>query len=224
MDLTGWALIGGRAGTPGAIREPAQSATTPNVPAGDPRGEPTWCTAGVCGWAPEEPAEVEAGVPSVTLEDVASFLPSLPDGAMEPGPGVAVRRLPANFISGATEQIVSAPLLDRVAEVRFTPVGFAWETGDGGRVESSSAGKKWAQLRTREFTDTATSHRYQERGWYEVRPTVTFEAAYRFDGAGWTPVGVLDVPAPVINVRVVTVDTRLTRGTCLEFPDDPGCR
>ncbi|MDR5700730.1 hypothetical protein [Agromyces aerolatus] len=61
-------------------------------------------------------------------------------------------------------------------------------------------------------------------GYYDVRPTVTFEAAYRFDGSGWTTVGELDVAAAPTRVRVVTVETRLTRGSCLDYPDDPGCR
>jgi hypothetical protein len=167
---------------------------------------------------------VEPGVAGVTLEDVASFVPAVPKGAMEPGAGIAVRRLPANFISHASEQVVSAPLLGRPAEVRFTPVAFAWDTGDGGRVESTTPGRTWAQLRVKELTDTATSHRYQERGWYDVRPTVTYAAAYRFDGSDWIPVGELDVAGDVMRVRIVTVETRLTRGTCLDYPDDPGCR
>ncbi|MDR5704563.1 hypothetical protein [Agromyces aerolatus] len=192
---------------------------------GDPRGTPSWCSAGICGWAPPSTAEpADPGTPGVTIEDIASFAPAVPAGSMEPGPGIAVRRLPANFISHATEQVVSAPLLGRPAEVRFTPVFYVWDTGDGGRVESAKPGRTWAKLRVKELTDTATSHRYQERGYYDVRPTVTFEAAYRFDGSGWTTVGELDIAAAPTRVRVVTVETRLTRGSCLDYPDDPGCR
>lgn len=163
-------------------------------------------------------------MPAVTIEDVASFVPKAPKGDMEPGPGVAVRRLPANFISHATEQVVSAPLLGRTAEVRFTPVGYAWATGDGGRIDSATAGATWAQLRAKEFTDTPTSHRYRERGTYEVQPTVTYDASYRVDGSEWIHLGTLDAPGEAMQVRVVTVETRLTRGSCRDYPDDPGCR
>lgn len=143
---------------------------------------------------------------------------------MEPGPGIAVRRLPANFISHAVEETVAAPLLGASVEVRFTPVGFAWETGDGGRIESVSPGRTWVDLRAKELTDTATSHRYRERGYFEVRPTVTYDASYRYGGSDWMPVGTIDATGESFRVRVVTVESRLTRGTCLQYPDDPGCR
>ena len=166
----------------------------------------------------------EASVPGVTIADVASFAPVAPRDAMEPGPGIAVRRLPANFISAATTQVVDGVVLDRPAAVRFTPVGFSWATGDGGRVEASTSGASWARLGVRELTDTATSHRYAERGRYDVQPVVTYAAEYRFDASGWVPIeGTLDVTGETFPVRVVTVETRLVRGDCLQYPHDPGC-
>jgi len=166
----------------------------------------------------------ETSVPGVTIADVASFAPVAPRDAMEPGPGVAVRRLPANFISAATTQVVDGVVLDRPAAVRFTPVGFSWATGDGGRVEASTSGASWARLGVRELTDTATSHRYAERGRYDVQPVVTYAAEYRFDASGWVPIeGTLDVTGETFPVRVVTVETRLVRGDCLQYPHDPGC-
>ncbi|MDR5700254.1 hypothetical protein [Agromyces aerolatus] len=171
------------------------------------------------------PAEPEASVAEVTIRDVASFAPGPVADEMEPGWGIAVRRLPANFISGATEQVVEGMLLGRPAAVRFTPVGFGWDTGDGGRVEASTAGATWERLGQKELTDTATSHRYEERGFYDVQPTVTYAAEYRFDGSAWIPiVGTLDVAGAPYRVRVVTVETRLTRGDCIRYPNDPGCR
>lgn len=225
VDLTGWEKLGGRppSGGSGGHAGPG-SGTGRSGKAPQGRGTPDWCAAGICGWAPATPAAADPGEPGVTLEDVASFVPTVPNGAMEPGPGIAVRRLPANFISHAEEEVVRAPLLGREAEVLFTPVRYAWETGDGGRVESATPGKTWKQLRAKELTDTATSHRYRERGYYEVRPIVTFDASYRFDGSGWIPVGELEVAGESMRIRVVTVETRLTRGTCIEYPDDPGCR
>jgi hypothetical protein len=142
---------------------------------------------------------------------------------MEPGPGIAVRRLPANFISHATEEVMSAPLLGDTVDVRFTPIGFAWDTGDGGRIESASPGATWVRLRAKELTDTETSHRYRERGSFDVHSTVTYDAAYRYDGSDWIPVGTIDVAGEAFRVRVVTVETRLTRSTCLQYPNDPGC-
>jgi hypothetical protein len=170
------------------------------------------------------PGEPEASVAGVTIRDVASFAPEAPADVMEPGRGIAVRRLAANFISQATAQVVEGTLLGRPAAVRFTPVGFSWTTGDGGRVDSPTAGASWKALRQKELTDTATSHRYAERGWFDVQPTVTYAAEYRFDGSGWIPIdGTLDIAGQAYRVRVVTVETRLTRGDCIQFPQDPGC-
>jgi hypothetical protein len=164
------------------------------------------------------------GVPAVTIEEVASFAPAQPADGMEPGAHVAVRRLPANFFSRATEQVVSGTLLGRRVEVRFTPVEFVWETGDGGRIRSGTPGKPWSALAQAEYTETETSHRYGQRGTYEVRPSVTYSAEYRFDGSAWQGIdGTLDVAGPPRSVRVVTVETRLTRGSCRQYPDDPGC-
>jgi hypothetical protein len=161
----------------------------------------------------------------VTIRDVAEFAPEVPGDVMEPGPGIAVRRLPANFISQAGQVVVDGALLGRPASVRFTPVGFGWDTGDGGRVESVTPGATWERLRVKELSDTATSHRYAERGYYDVQPTVTYAAEYRFDGSGWIPVeGTLEVAGDPYRIRIVTVETRLTRGDCIQYPNDTGCK
>lgn len=176
-------------------------------------------------WQPAEPTPSDdPGVPAITIRDVASFVPTPPADDLEPAKGIAVRRLPANFLSQATDQIVAATLLERPAEVHFIPVAFSWDTGDGGRVESDSPGASWERLRQPELTDTTTSHRYDERGVYTVQPTVTYAAEYRFDGSDWIPLdGTLNQPGPAYQLRIVTVETRLTRGSCLEFPTDTGC-
>lgn len=227
-QVTTWAFDGAKGtqsttatgtGRTGAGRSGGSSA-----PPTDPRGAPSWCTGAYCGWEADSPPSASEGQPGFTLEDVAAFAPTVPPGSMEPGPGIAVRRLPANFISHATEQIEAAPLLGDTVAVRFTPAGFAWDTCDGGRIESTSPGRTWSELRVKELTDTVTSHRYRERGYVEVRPTVTYDAAYRYAGSDWIPVGSLDVAGDPFRVRVVTVETRLTRGDCLRYPNDPGCK
>jgi hypothetical protein len=181
---------------------------------------------GACSDVNEPLADAPADSESIVLaiEDVASFVPTPPADDMQPAKGIAVRRLPANFLSQATEQVVSATLLGLPAEVRFTPVAFTWDTGDGGRVEATSPGATWERLRQAELTDTPTSHRYEERGAYTVQPTVTYAAEYRFDGSDWSLLdGTLDQPGPSYQLRIVTVETRLTRGSCLQFPNDTGC-
>ncbi|MRG59969.1 hypothetical protein GE115_08820 [Agromyces sp. CFH 90414] len=159
----------------------------------------------------------------MTLRDIASFRPAIPADVMEPD-GWAVVGLPANFVSGATAQTLAGSLLGRPAEVRFTPVGYAWASSDGGSVASGSPGATWAQLGAREFSATDTSLVFDERGTFQVQPTVTFTAEYRFNGSVWRTIdGTLDVPAPVRSVLVGEFDTVLVAGDCNERPTGPGC-
>lgn len=226
LDLRIFDRFAGTTGRAGG--EDGQRSSSADASRADRTDEPPEnCTQnGMYCWAegPKEATGAEPGLPAVTIEDLASFAPGPAAGQLEPAAHVAVRRLPANFVSDASEQVVVGELLGRPVEVRFTPVGFMWETGDGGRVESGTPGKTWSALRQDDYTDTATSHRYAERGTYEVHPSVTYAAEFRFDGSPWIPVeGTIDIPGETRQVRVVTVETRLTRGSCLQYPHDTGC-
>ncbi|WP_127794474.1 hypothetical protein [Agromyces sp. LHK192] len=159
----------------------------------------------------------------MTLRDIASFQPVLPADEMEPD-GWGVIGLPVNFVSGASEQTLAGTLLGRPAEVRFTPVAYSWAANNGASVASGSPGATWTQLGQREFTATDTSLVFTERGTYDVRPTVTFTAEYRFDGSVWRTIsGTLDLRSPVRTVLVGEVDTVLVAGDCNARPDGPGC-
>ncbi|WP_395245583.1 hypothetical protein ACGGZK_07145 [Agromyces sp. MMS24-K17] len=142
---------------------------------------------------------------------------------MEPD-GWAVVGLPANFVSGASVQVVSGTLLGRPADVRFTPVGYGWAYGDGQAGASASRGATWAELGQREFTDTPTSHRFAASGRYDVTTTVTYSAEYRWAGSGWRPIaGTLDLPGATTSVLVGELDTVLVAGDCTANPSGPGC-
>ncbi|MFF2371667.1 hypothetical protein [Agromyces sp. NPDC058110] len=158
------------------------------------------------------------------MRDIASFRPAIEGDVMEPD-GWAVVGLPANFVSSVSgTQLVAGSLLGRPAEVRFTPVGYAWASSDGGLVTSAGPGATWTELGLREFTATDTSLVFAERGTFEVQPTVTFEAEYRFDGSVWRSIaGTLDVPIQPRTVVVGAVDTVLVVGDCGARPDGPGC-
>lgn len=180
-------------------------------------------------WSPLDPCDLvvlpasESPEPAVTLRDIASFRPAMPADVMEPD-GWAVVGLPANFVSGASVRVVGGSLLGRPAEVRFTPVGYAWASSDGGRVASASPGATWAALGVREFSATGTSLVFAERGTYEVQSIVTFRAEYRFNGSVWRPIaGALDLSSPTRSVLVGEFDTVLVSGDCVVRPDGPGC-
>lgn len=179
---------------------------------------------GACARLPVTPAPAVPGAPAaVSLRDLASFRPAVPAGVMEPS-GWAIVGLPANFVAEVPVQVVSGTLLGQPAEVRFTPVGFRWVHSDGAVVASGSPGASWAALGVREFSETATSHVYAERGEYTVTLEVALAAEYRFAGPGWMPVaGTLSVSGVPERVLVGEVDTVLTKGDCMQYPDGPGC-
>jgi len=173
--------------------------------------------------APPSTPPAPGGPVVVTLRDIASFRPAPPATVMEPK-GWAVVGLPANFVADAEAQVVSGTLLGRTAEVRFTPVGYRWTHSDGAVVESASPGATWSELRTKEFTKTATSHVYASTGEYTATLEVVLSAEYRFGGSGWQSIaGVLAVAGDPVPVLVGEVDTVLTNGDCRANPSGPGC-
>ncbi|WP_210509170.1 hypothetical protein [Naasia sp. SYSU D00057] len=159
---------------------------------------------------------------AITIADIASFRPEPPELAAEPD-GWAVVGMPANFVADARQQVVPGVLLGQPAEVRFTPVGYTWDYGDGTSSTTAHPGATWDALGVEEFTPTATSHAYTQRGRVTAVLTVTFAAEYRFVGPAWIPVqGTLDVATSPMPVAVVTAETMLVAGTCTGG-SGPGC-
>jgi hypothetical protein len=159
----------------------------------------------------------------VTLRDIASFRPAKPQNTMEPG-GWAIEDLPANFVAGASVEVVSGLLLGQPADVRFTPVGYRWVHSDGAVVDSGHPGATWEVLGLREFSETGTSHVYAESGEYTVALDAVLRAEYRFAGSSWRSIaGTLTVAGDPQRVLVGEFDTVLTVGDCLAHPSGPGC-
>lgn len=204
----------------GASDVDASKSPPPPVPANCSPVDPT----DPCRVDVGEPMPEVSGEPTVTLRDIASFRPSIAGDVMEPN-GWAVVGLPANFVSSTSgRQTLAGSLLGRPAAVRFTPVRYAWVSSDGGLVASAAPGATWSQLELPEFTATDTSLVFERSGTFEVRPTITFAAEYRFDGSAWRAIdGTLEVPAAPRSVLVGEFDTVLVPGDCHARPDGPGC-
>lgn len=159
----------------------------------------------------------------VTIEDLASFRPDAGVQHMEPN-GWGIAGLDTNFFATVGGQILAGDLLGRPAEVRFTPVAYAWDYGDGTRTEHASPGGSWSASGAAEFEPTATSHVYERRGRYAATLTVRFGAEYRYDGGAWVPVqGTLRAVAPALSVQVVTGSTALVGSDCDRRTTAPGC-
>nr|WP_169582850.1 hypothetical protein [Microbacterium sp. MF43] len=187
-----------------------------NAPAPGPV-EPEECT-GLC-----RDSYSVATVPDLTLADLASFRPARPSLSGEPA-GFGVVGMPANLVATASEQTIPGTVLGWDVTVRFTPVAFAFDHGDGTSAVASTGGATWEDLGQAQFTPTATSHAYGRRGTYDVSVTVRYEASVDFGSGTWRPVpGYVTASAGGYAVEVVEVRTALVERTCRENPRGPGC-
>jgi hypothetical protein len=159
---------------------------------------------------PADPAADAEPAPAVTISDLARFLPASAALHAEPD-GWAVVGVPANFWADATSVTVSGELLDRAAQVRFTPQAYRFDYGDGSSRTAAAAGSPWSALGQEELTETPTSHVYRARGAVRARVTVVYSAQYRFAGGPWIAVaGAVSGTTPSQRVLVVVARTALT--------------
>lgn len=159
----------------------------------------------------------------IRISDLVNFVPMTPTSGMEPN-GWMVVGLPANFFASAEAHTRSGQLLGFPAEVRFTPVGYHWDFGDGSQATSASGGASWAAQGLAEFSPTATSHRFAGSGEYVITPSVEFAAAYRFNGGAWRNIsGTLSVPAAPFTATAGKASTVLVGQDCRSNPHAPGC-
>lgn len=162
-----------------------------------------------------------AGGP-LTISDLAAFAPD-PVAATSDPAGAGVAGLPTNFVAPATVHTRTGTLLDLPVTVRFTPTAFDFDYGDGTTTTSTTAGQTWTALHQPQFTPTATSHTYRDRGTYTTHVTVHYAAEVDL-GNGWFPVdGELTIPGPTQTLRIYQATTALVQHTCIEQPTAPGC-
>ncbi|WP_240640408.1 hypothetical protein [Microbacterium sp. 10M-3C3] len=173
--------------------------------------------------AEEEPAEEAPGIPPVTAADVASFAPDRPPLQAEPA-GVGVVGMPANFTAGVGAHTRTGTLFGRPVTVRFTPVAYVFDYGDGAVGRSSTGGASWQELGLPQFSATPTSHAYAARGTYTASVTVEYAAEVDFGVGTWFPVrGVVTAASGGYPVEIFEVRTALVDKTCVENPAGPGC-
>lgn len=185
------------------------------------------CTAARPGTpAAPPPADAAPGTPGITIRDVASFRPELATLTSEPN-GWAVRGLDANILATGGSSIRTGELFGTVAEVRFTPVAYLFDYGDGtAPVSTSTPGATWSALGLDEFAPTPTSHVYAASGTYTVTLLVDYAAEYRIGGSGaFTPIpGTLAIPSTPIEIVVAdSAATALVDRDCVSNPRGPGC-
>lgn len=222
LDSCGAQNKGDHVEVSGSTTKPGTGSThgaQPGTPAAPP--PPVNCDDGStygasCGWQ-------VVMLPTVRAEDLASFRPAAPTLATEPG-GLGVAGLPTNLVATASEQQLSGELLGYPVTVRFVPAGFVFDYGDGTTQRSTNGGASWRRLGQAQFTPTATSHAYRERGDYVAGVRVLYAASVDFGTGAWRPV-IGDVTAATTGhgIRILDARTALVDRTCAESPTGPGC-
>jgi hypothetical protein len=161
--------------------------------------------------------------PDLTAEDLASFRPAAPSLTGEPV-GFGLVDAPTTVVAAASEQVMTGTILGWDVTVRFVPAGYVFTYGDGTSSRVETGGASWSTLRQAQFTPTATSHVYRERGTYPVSVTVQYAASVDFGSGTWRPVtGFVTATSGGYDVQVVEARTALVQRTCAENPSGPGC-
>lgn len=161
---------------------------------------------------------------TVTIADLATFAPATPELVSDPE-GAGVMGAHANIVATANTHTVTGTLFGEPVMVRFTPVTFTFDYGDGATTTTDSGGATWEALGVSQFTPTATSHVYRARGTYTVTTTVDYAADVQFASDGvWRSIpGILTGPSSSTSIRIYEARTALVEHTCAEDPNAAGC-
>ena len=133
--------------------------------------------------------------------------------------------LDTNFYAASPQQVKTGMLLGQPASVRFTPVQYRWDYGDGVTSTRATPGATWRALGVQEFDPTPTSHIYRDPGTYYIDLTIGFSPEYRYASETiWVPVpGIVWVPANRLVATAGGTKTVLVEDECTVNPSGPGC-
>lgn len=167
---------------------------------------------------PDDPDEPE--VRPVTIEDVQRFAPDAPNIVVEPE-GWGLVGKPVNVFSDSGEQTTQGEILDMPVTIRWIPVSITIDYGDGTVVTSDDQGAAWGDAEY--MSETVTSHIYREPGDYVISAEIEYAPIVEIDGLEVVVQGTVSTATNDVPISIYWVKTRLTRGDCEAFPDDPGC-
>jgi len=218
----------GKTGTvPPAPSRPVSEDAVPDLDLPDATAVDCVSPAIPCTTTPE-PAETTQPdtvrrIPTVTISDLASFRPDTPSLASEPDQ-VGITGLPTNLVATTGTQTVHGMLLGFTVTVRFTPHHYTFTHGDGTTTTTRTPGTTWQTSGDVQFTPTATSHAYTDRGRYTATVTVAYTPAVDFGDGTWrTVAGYITATSPAQTIHVYEAHTALVAHTCTEDPHGKGC-
>jgi len=159
----------------------------------------------------------------IALNDVKAFTPVVGVNHMQPK-GWMVVGLDANFYATGGASVKTGELLGFDAAIRFTPVRWRWNFGDGDGVTRASPGASWAAQDVEEFDRTPTSHVFDQTGTFTITLEIDYSVDYQFNGSGWVPIeGILTVDSNQLVATAGSAKTVLVDRDCAQNPRGPGC-
>jgi len=183
----------------------------------------SWCDLQRLPCVPWTPPPAASATGPVTISDIATFRPQSASAAMQPNQWMIVG-LATNFYANASAHVIDGTLFGGTAQVRFTPIAYNWNYGDGNAATLATAGTTWAKYKIAEFDPTPTSHSYDKPGNYTITMSVTYAAEYRVAGTSWrNVVGTLTIAAPPLTASAGHATTVLVDQDCNANPTGIGC-
>lgn len=185
------------------------------TPGGSSGGGPTQCPTVVNGRCQGSSPSKSVDLPD-SVRDVARFHPRSPRQSMEPV-GWGIVGSPVNFMTTAGSHVVAGTLLGRPAQVRFTPILYRRNFGDGTTMTTRNRGDSWATTGLNPWSPTRTSHAFASSGVYVVSLAVDYVADFRFSTRAWTRLsGTVTAHANRLTVAIATASTVLVSRQCSE--------
>jgi len=136
---------------------------------------------------------------------------------VQPDRGWLLVNKPIVVTADPAPQTLATTILGIPVTITATPASYAWDFGDGARLETEDPGRPWP--------DATHTHTYTRTGTYRIALTTTWSATYTVAGD--------TIPRDVPGTATTTGTTgdlvvqerraHLVSGACAADPAAPGC-
>ncbi|GAB3754314.1 hypothetical protein GCM10027591_03150 [Zhihengliuella somnathii] len=140
--------------------------------------------------------------------------------------GAGWRQTNVNMWAVAEDHTTTVTLLGTDVTIRATPLKYTWDYGDGQTRTTAFAGQEVhaGAGGASGDTETATSHYYEETGFYPVSVTAVYAGQFRTPTSDWLPIpGVAVVTSDTKTLTIWKSETRLVASDCGDDHSAWGC-
>ncbi|MBG6084847.1 hypothetical protein [Zhihengliuella flava] len=138
--------------------------------------------------------------------------------------GAGWRQTDVNMWAAAEDHTATVTLLGTEVTIRATPLKYTWDYGDGQTRTTAFAGKQLHVDAAAADTETATSHYYEDTGFYPVSVTTIYAGQFRTPTSDWLPIpGVAVVDSAPKTMTIWKSETRLVASDCGDDRSAWGC-